>query len=761
MIFKIAAILLCLFLLLLLVNKGQKLAIFQPEGEYARVQDVMILSAALHNDITRSDIYAKLTGGYSQDKESHITYEDYLAVLEQIGTGQTPRYEEKYQKDFYLLKTDWQEAFAEMRSFYDTAGTITEMEVLLLEKGERVVDSQGGTLAEDQILSADGIVYRYQSDEFRGMSYQKVSALCQNGQLLTLQGIKETDNNLRNVWLMESTGESLVFFINGYEITVNGLSLTEEPGEIREQLADLNFTEGRLNRVDVKKDKISGKILSIGEDRITIEDQGTYSFTEDMKVYRLYDQLKLCSARDLTVGYNFTDFVLENGRICGALIARKEAMEYIRVAIKTNGFAGLVHEAVTLTADTDFTLTFGEYDNRQQIEYQAGERVELQSDSEFLKAGRVVAAPKTQTGKIALLSLKRSQGVPAYRGTLEISRDEDGLTVINEVLLEEYLFSVVPSEMPASYPIEALKAQAVCARTYAYRYLFNSRLGTIGAHVDDSVGYQVYNNISENNNTTKAVKETTGRMLYYEEALAGTYYYSTSCGYGTTAEIWKNDSQEDISYLQAAAIGGGEHQTPQDMESEEEFAAFIGQVREDDYEKEEPWYRWSVEVKDLKKEKIEENLKKRYDSNSKLVLTLDGEEFVSKPIKKVGTIKDIYCAKRLPGGVMDELVIVTDQNTFKVISENTIRYVLNDGIAKVLRQDGSEVAGTSILPSAFMIIDTVKKDGSVIGYKLSGGGYGHGVGMSQNGARAMGRSGFTCEEILDCFYQACEVRTVY
>ena len=54
---------------------------------------------------------------------------------------------------------------------------------------------------------------------------------------------------------------------------------------------------------------------------------------------------------------------------------------------------------------------------------------------------------------------------------MEIADTNQGLVLINELPLEEYLYSVVPSEMPASYPMEALKAQAVCARTYGYRYL--------------------------------------------------------------------------------------------------------------------------------------------------------------------------------------------------------------------------------------------------------------------------------------------------
>ena len=110
--------------------------------------------------------------------------------------------------------------------------------------------------------------------------------------------------------------------------------------------------------------------------------------------------------------------------------------------------------------------------------------------------------------------MERSQGTPAYRGSIELIKGENGILVINEVLLEEYLYAVVPSEMPASYPLEALKSQAVCARTYAYDKMCRAGLPAYGAHVDDSAAFQVYNNIEENADTTRAVKETAGLALF-------------------------------------------------------------------------------------------------------------------------------------------------------------------------------------------------------------------------------------------------------
>ena len=156
-----------------------------------------------------------------------------------------------------------------------------------------------------------------------------------------------------------------------------------------------------------------------------------------------------------------------------------------------------------------------------------------------------------------------------------------------------------------------------------------------------------------------------------------------------------------------------------------------------------------------------EVLQKRYQANSSLVLTWDDGEYVSREIDTLDEITDIRVEKRGRGGIADELVIETKSQRIKVISEHNIRYVLNDGKSKIHRQDGREIASPNLLPSGFFVIETGKENQSVIGYTLTGGGFGHGVGMSQNGARAMAGSGYTAGEILRFFYEGCQVRGIY
>ena len=87
--------------------------------------------------------------------------------------------------------------------------------------------------------------------------------------------------------------------------------------------------------------------------------------------------------------------------------------------------------------------------------------------------------------------------------------------------------------------------------------------------------------------------------------------------------------------------------------------------------------------------------------------------------------------------------------------------LFRSGETKVRRADESLVEMPNLLPSGFFIIEAGKKNGNVIGYTLTGGGFGHGVGMSQNGARAMARKGYSYEEILLFFYEDCSLRAIY
>lgn len=737
----------------------------QPEGSYMRLQDALLLISAVREENREESRYIELWKTLQEDKESLLTYGQFVELMEIIITDAEDMnnmrisFDKKYKEDFYFLQNDWYELFDEFLRTYGMENIITPVDITILGAEADVAEAGGDCLETGKLLAKEGI-YDYQSDLFQQYKYQPIRAYKKGDSLLTVREVIGRGLSLHNIWIMEAEEKRLQVFYNNYEIW---FPYEKAETSEREQVADFEFADGKLQSVKVKSDKVNGKLLSIRDGNIELEGAGKYSFKEDMKLYQLYGSLRECEMNDLRIGYDFTDFVLEDGVICAALITREEAMENIRVVIKNTGFAGAYHERLEFTSDTAFTIRYGKYNEMEEKHFNAGDIVTVDMDSEYLIGERLYIEPDALTGRITLLSLERAQGIPSYRGKMEIAKTPEGLVAVNELLLEEYLYSVVPSEMPASYPLEALKAQAVCARTYAYRHMSRSGIAGFGAHVDDSAGYQVYNNIAENVQTTKAVKETAGRLLYYGEELCGAYYYSTSCGFGTDVNIWKSTGTEDTSYLQAIRIGtdaGG--YDGEDMMNEETFERFITGTHASDYESNEAWYRWKYEVDEIEEAHILEILQKRYDANAKLILTKNKKgEFESKPVEKLGDIKDIYIEKRNDGGVADELIIEGTRNTFKVISEHNIRYVLNDGRSKVIRQDGSETASATLLPSAYMVIVTGKEDDIVVGYSLIGGGYGHGVGMSQNGAKEMAAKGFKSEDILTFFYRACEVKDVY
>lgn len=125
-----------------------------------------------------------------------------------------------------------------------------------------------------------------------------------------------------------------------------------------------------------------------------------------------------------------------------------------------------------------------------------------------------------------------------YRGELRILARESGLTVVNRLGLEEYLLGVVPVEMPHSWPLEALKAQAVVARTYAIRYL--GRFESAGYDLCPDQRCQVYAGLAaEAERSSRAVNLTRGLIVLWGDRPASTFYHSDSGGHtASSAEVW-------------------------------------------------------------------------------------------------------------------------------------------------------------------------------------------------------------------------------
>ena len=307
-------------------------------------------------------------------------------------------------------------------------------------------------------------------------------------------------------------------------------------------------------------------------------------------------------------------------------------------------------------------------------------------------------------------------GDVAYRGEIELLPAGAGsLTVVNVVDVESYLRGVVPREIgrrPES-ELEAIKAQAVAARTYA--------LASSGRHASGSfdvfatVEDQVYEGADgEDAVCDRAILETAGIFMTQAGEPIHAYFHS-SCGGRTEArhEVWELPR---LSYLTQVW----------DSRNEDQFNdAFCSGGNN---------FRWAE--------------------------TWDGDEIArlvreylprtaSTPVRGApGDVKDVRVTVRTPSGRVRWFEVETDGGTYRVFG---------DRVRWLLRRPGSG----RILRSSFFEVDVTKRGGRVTGLTVEGRGYGHGIGMCQHGAMEMARQGYDYEEILRHYYASIGLTRAY
>ena len=710
-------------------------------------------------------LYEDMWEGRKQNGQEYVTVGEVRELLTFFPQTESVVPEEYKKDSWYIGTEDWNSILNGLVEAYG-GEEITLRTVAFMGMEREVTDEMGNKIEKTQVLTDAGVMNTRYWDMETYM-YSTVAAVCRGNDILTVTGYAKEPLYEKNVYLAGITEEEYHFFTNGYHIRypmikegAGNLAIENVDNLTVGELVDLSFERGTVRILQKDVEYVNGKMLQASENGIEIEGHGLFEAADDMVVYRLYGELASKKKEDLRIGYDFTDFVLEDGKIVACLVIKDEDMKYIRVLLKNTNYAGQYHEKFTAECDQDYEIVY--YENGIEMkreEKKAGESFSVATEDLAGKAERIKLVPKVLSAQIRIDSIGRSQGTPSYKGNMEIVGREEGLLIVNEVLLEDYLRYVVPSEMPSGYPKEALMAQAVCARTYAYGKMLKAGLPSLGAHVDDSTGFQVYNNIKEQDSTTEAVRATHNRIAEYQGEPIGTYYYSTSCGAGADAAVWHGSSGSP-AYLTSQIISSDSNEIP-DLSEEETFREWIQNTDDDHFESQEGWYRWSYEVKKMDVSHMEEVLQKRYKTNPDLILTQNKDgEYESREITGLGKLLDIEVTKRLAGGVADELLITGSKAVIKVISELNIRYVLSDGSTKVLRQSGDYANASSILPSAFMMIETVKDGNEVAGYSIKGGGFGHGVGMSQNGAKNMAENGMTYEQILGFFYPGSEIEVL-
>ena len=568
-----------------------------------------------------------------------------------------------------------------------------------------------------------------------------VCAYTCSGQLIAVREQKNEPASLENIWIQEGEGRSVTVNIFGYSRTFILDSRLEVPaGQV---IADLVLKKQKISQVTLKTTVIKGEILSIGEDFVEIKNYGKVKMADPFRVLQITGEPEELSMDALQVGNKYTEFVVDGDLICAALIRAEADASTIRVLLSCDGFTGYAHDQVCLTSSVPFWSACQDV----RTDYDAGQTLTI--DRQLLPEGQTMVIQTAATsGTIQVLSLNRGQGHPAYRGLIEITNTGDGMILVNELLLEEYLYGVVPSEMPASYEMEALKVQAVCARSFAAAAINAPRFSQWNAHVDDSTATQVYNNAGEDARAIRAVDDTAGQILLWQDTPVQAYFYSTSCGSSSSpGEVWLSGESPEYMEGRLQIIG----ESTRDLSSEDAFRSFIDEYDSKDYfEKDVSWFRWQVTM-DFShiRTAVDKSLLTRIRVvPSQITVKDDQGNFVEKAISTVGDIRSISVDERAKSGVLQSVIIEGTEAVIKVRGEYNIRLLLAPLNDPVVCHDGTDAGTMNLLPSGYFYISA--QDGQSC--TLKGGGYGHGAGMSQNGVQALACRGYSWEEILEHYF---------
>ncbi|MCL2101506.1 MAG: SpoIID/LytB domain-containing protein [Fibromonadales bacterium] len=284
-------------------------------------------------------------------------------------------------------------------------------------------------------------------------------------------------------------------------------------------------------------------------------------------------------------------------------------------------------------------------------------------------------------------------GEKTYRGNWAVLSTDSGLAIINILPIEDYLRGVVPHEIGRLKQdgFEALKAQAVAARTYAYSHL-NSRRSQ-GFDVFADVRDQVYDGINgEDSLASEAILATSGLVIKHNGNLIEAYYHSTCGGRTESSEIWGQEGKPYLTPVSDSADGKAFCELSRYMKWEENYSR--------------------------------QELVSLFQRNA-----MDARIDKTFPFNKV---EQILITERFPGGRVKRLVVFTDKGSFEAFGDRTRRLFAREG---------------RLLPGSFFSISQDRDS-----FTVTGSGFGHGIGMCQMGARARSTAGQKFDEILKAYY---------
>ncbi|MBQ6999026.1 MAG: SpoIID/LytB domain-containing protein [Clostridia bacterium] len=328
-----------------------------------------------------------------------------------------------------------------------------------------------------------------------------------------------------------------------------------------------------------------------------------------------------------------------------------------------------------------------------------------------------------------------------YRGSVQFKRIDGGaLTVINVVNIEQYLYSVIGKEMSPSWNIEALKAQAVCARGFAISNY--NKFSKYGFNLDTTTTSQVYKGIStETESTRRAVDETKGQVLKHDGKIIQSIYCASMGGATANAEnVWGGSYPYLVSVTDP-------YENPDEATR----------------------YSWSITLSadDIKKCLSDAGINVG-DITSVEIVSQDDAGYVTELLftgtEGTHTAKKSSCRTIFGGKLHSQrYTIAGGEETYPSISIISSNGIFTKPSNEIYVQGAGKMSVLSVLSATLSKIFAPQSGETFAAgeYTFNGNGWGHGVGMSQWGAKAMADKGFTYEDILTFYYTGTYLESAY
>ncbi|MEF9951490.1 MAG: SpoIID/LytB domain-containing protein [Clostridium sp.] len=513
----------------------------------------------------------------------------------------------------------------------------------------------------------------------------------------------------------------------------------------------------------------SGKILAIDENTITLP-SGKVETTSSTKYFKVQGpDIQEISNKALLVGYQGYRFIMDNDNKVKYVLCSIPKVNRIRTLISNSDYSSSNHKYVTFTFDGDGEIRSKDFNYKLQSK----DSLTASLDGNNIKYTLTRGSSTTVIGtsplrveliqgdslKVSIPSNKRSNGyIPSYYGSFEMYPTKDGIKLINEAYIDNYLKGTVPSEMPTSGGLEGYKIQSLVSRTAAFYNILSGQYANIGVHVLDS-GENQYESMVTNSQSEDAIESTSGEIVTINNEIIDPKFYSTSPGFGASYEDVFGKTVPTKDYLVSQSFDTSS--TDINYSNEEDITSYLKDWTVTSYDSNSPLFRWkySIDYSALSK-MINENIKSIYKKSPKSISKKGYLFYTSVDVTKnpPGKIKDIYISGRNPSGVTTELMLVSENGTYRIKGSESIKALLIPSEGFELNTIfGKPSENTKYIPSSFFTIEKNMVGDKFKSLTIYGGGEGHGVGLSKHGAIGLSRQGKNYKDVIKTFYKNVEI----